>query len=365
MIVKDEEKNIRQCLESVRNVVNEIIIVDTGSTDKTTDICEEFHAKVYSFDWTEDFSAARNFSIEKAASDWILWLDADECLDISDLERFHSFIGQSDAVIYSMELHHLFGTTPEEDRQFYISYHHRLFRNKNGFFFKGRIHEQLTHENTELINHSQICDHGQVSHHGYKLETSRKSMRNLELLLKEKSSDPENPWLDYHLAAELYRLNDVNRAYAFVNNSITNFVVHNTLPPALAYKLKYDIIISTGCLDNAINGIEKVIELYPDYVELHFYRGIILFQEKKFEEGIKAFRYCIVLGETNPKYLILAGNGSFHAYYYIGRCYEELSEPVLAKEAYRQSLLSNPHFQQAKERVLSLNKNTGEIESKS
>ncbi|MBI2656740.1 glycosyltransferase family 2 protein, partial [Candidatus Woesearchaeota archaeon] len=81
MIAKNEEKFLEQCLNSVKDIVDEIIIVDTGSTDKTKDIAKKFNAKVYDFKWIDDFSAARNESIKHAAKDWILVLDADEILD--------------------------------------------------------------------------------------------------------------------------------------------------------------------------------------------------------------------------------------------------------------------------------------------
>src|SRR5205085_8623718 len=79
-IVKNEEKYLRGCLESVQGAVDEIVVVDTGSTDSTIAIAEEFGAKVVHFAWTDDFSAARNVSLDHATGDWAFWLDADERL---------------------------------------------------------------------------------------------------------------------------------------------------------------------------------------------------------------------------------------------------------------------------------------------
>ena len=86
MIVKNEEKTLARCLYSIKDIADEIVVVDTGSTDKTTDIAQEFGAKVFSLDWKDDFSAARNFSLEKATGAWILIIDADEVLskDVGD-----------------------------------------------------------------------------------------------------------------------------------------------------------------------------------------------------------------------------------------------------------------------------------------
>src|SRR3989338_5592832 len=81
MITKNEEKYLEQCLNSVKDLVDETIIVDTGSTDKTKEIAKRFNAKVYDFKWADDFSAARNESLKHATKDWILILDADEVMD--------------------------------------------------------------------------------------------------------------------------------------------------------------------------------------------------------------------------------------------------------------------------------------------
>lgn len=102
MIVKDEEQTISKCLESVKSVVDEIIIVDTGSTDGTKEIVKKYDAKVYDFQWIEDFSAARNFAFSKATKEYILWLDADDIIDTEDIKKLlqlkHTLDRSTDAV---------------------------------------------------------------------------------------------------------------------------------------------------------------------------------------------------------------------------------------------------------------------------
>lgn len=88
MIVKNEEKNIERCLSSVKDLVDEIIIVDTGSTDQTKTIVSKFTDKIFDFEWIDDFSAARNFSFSKATMDYILWLDADDVILPTDQQKF-------------------------------------------------------------------------------------------------------------------------------------------------------------------------------------------------------------------------------------------------------------------------------------
>ena len=89
IITKDEEKNIDRCLESIKNIVDEIIIVDTGSNDNTVNVAKRYSNKIFHYVWEDDFSKARNFAIEKANGDYILFLDADEYLDCYfDLKEF-------------------------------------------------------------------------------------------------------------------------------------------------------------------------------------------------------------------------------------------------------------------------------------
>ena len=91
MIVKNEERSLEKCLKAVRNLVDEIYITDTGSTDKTVEIAKKFGAHISHFDWVNDFSAARNFSLEQSECDWNLVLDADEYFEdsIDKLTKSH------------------------------------------------------------------------------------------------------------------------------------------------------------------------------------------------------------------------------------------------------------------------------------
>ena len=97
MIVKNEENNLRACLDSIKSLVAEIVIVDTGSNDKTIAIAEEFDARVYFFNWCSDFSKARNYSLEKCTCPWILSLDADEIIDSKDISIIRKILQQLEA----------------------------------------------------------------------------------------------------------------------------------------------------------------------------------------------------------------------------------------------------------------------------
>ncbi len=96
MIVRDEEKTLKRCLDSVKSFINEIIIVDTGSKDKTKEIAKSFNSKIYDFKWINDFSAARNFAFSKATSDYIMWLDGDDFINEEDINKIKLLLENMD-----------------------------------------------------------------------------------------------------------------------------------------------------------------------------------------------------------------------------------------------------------------------------
>jgi glycosyltransferase involved in cell wall biosynthesis/DNA-binding SARP family transcriptional activator len=159
MIVKDEEKNLAGCLASVKPIVDEMVVVDTGSTDRTKDIAKAFGAKVYDYDWNDDFAEARNYSISKAKGEWIFVMDADEVISPCDYDSFRKIVGKRPiaAIAYSImtrnynTLANMIGWTPndgqypEQEAAFgwLPSSKVRLFYGKDQVWFEGAVHEMV------------------------------------------------------------------------------------------------------------------------------------------------------------------------------------------------------------------------------
>lgn len=142
MIVKDEERVLERCLSSIWKVVDEIIIVDTGSKDNTKRIAEKYHCKVYEFQWIHDFSAARNFSFDKATMDYILWLDADDVLLTEDMNKLKGLKLSMDGSIdtYSMIYDYAFDERGEVKLSFRRN---RLVKREKNFKWTGIVHEYI------------------------------------------------------------------------------------------------------------------------------------------------------------------------------------------------------------------------------
>ncbi|WP_026496107.1 glycosyltransferase [Butyrivibrio sp. WCD3002] len=167
MIVKDEEDKLATCLDCVKDLVDEMIIVDTGSSDKTVEIAESYGAKVFKFAWTGDFSDARNFSFKQATCEYIYAADADETIDEENRERFKQLKEDIDdldidvvQMYYCNQLSH--NTVYNYDREL----RPKLFRRVRSFIWQDPIHETIQLDpvvcNSEVeIQHNPTEDHGQ------------------------------------------------------------------------------------------------------------------------------------------------------------------------------------------------------------
>lgn len=329
MIVKNEEDFIERCLNSVQHLVNEIIIVDTGSDDQTNQICSKFNASIYSFKWNNHFGEARNFGLSKATGDWILWLDADEELAPDDHQIILNTIEKTKASILLFPVINFYGDTfPVQQDQAFLHYQPRLFRNHLGIQFINRIHE--TPELPNSLNSKQQIEAIQngIYHYGYikdVIEKKEKAKRNLQILLAEYQKKEHSPWIEYHLASEFYRNKDFTTAFHYLNESILGFLLLGLKPPSILYRLKYDILLITNHLDEALLGIDKALLLYPDYVDLHFIKGVILLNKEQYSDAVISFDKCIELGENHTDYLILKGSSSFRALHFKQLCLDKLN----------------------------------------
>ncbi len=195
MIVKNEEKNIVRALSWGKDLVFEQIIVDTGSTDNTVNIAKENGAKVYHFDWINDFSAAKNFAIEKCTGDWIAFLDADEFIN-DDIKKIPEIIKKAEADNAGIIAAQLINLNDEGKIIGSIT-QARIFKNNLGIYYRGRVHENLFSNNNikiydatnELvILHTGYCDTDYIE--------KDKNNRNRYLLEKEIEDHPDNS--DYY-----------------------------------------------------------------------------------------------------------------------------------------------------------------------
>lgn len=194
MIVKNEETNIRQALSWGKDIVCEQIVVDTGSTDRTAELAREMGAKVYTFLWQEDFSAAKNFAIEQAKGNWIAFLDADEWFSDEDTQRLLLLLEQihpqQDLDIIRTKWANL-----DSDRSIMsVSCQDRIFRNDPSLRYHYRIHEELFREGYKNLSFWDAQDQLTILHTGYAGAEKRKQKgeRNARMLEEELQKNPHD-----------------------------------------------------------------------------------------------------------------------------------------------------------------------------
>ena len=194
LIVRDETKFIGDCLRSLVDYVDEIVVVDTGSGDDTIAIASRFPVKLYQFLWCGDFSAARNYALDRAASDWILYIDADERLTIPAGTEFHRLLADRSKVAWKLRFHPRVGWTAYSEL--------RLFRNDPRIRFHGVIHERIWPGVEGVARADDLsvgsCDVA-LHHVGYEADQSFKNSRNIPLLRAYLSCDPKRLYCWWHL----------------------------------------------------------------------------------------------------------------------------------------------------------------------
>lgn len=205
LITKNEERFVAQCLKSIRDIAHQIVVVDTGSTDRTVELAKENGAQVFHFTWNDDFSAARNAALERVTGDWVLVLDADEELLPEHRATISKEMQAASIMAYRLPI---IDKGKENEGCSYVP---RLFRNAPGLFFVGRVHEQVFSSievRCEEWGLKNQFGKAALLHHGYTQEivVSRdKVARNLRLLERAVEELPGEPNLLMSLGLELVR----------------------------------------------------------------------------------------------------------------------------------------------------------------
>lgn len=282
MIVKDEEMNINNCLNSVCDLVDEIIIVDTGSTDKTKEVVRKYTDKIYDFQWINDFSAARNYSFSLATKEYILWLDADDVfleIDRNKLKELKSKLDENTDyvnMIYDIAFN-------QEGTCILSTIRERLIKNFKGFYWDCFMHERLNlWGNQEFVD---IHITHRKNHH-----ESKRNLENFQKKLKDKYF--LNPREIYFYGAELY----LGRYYDEAIRVLEDFLRQD-------YENNFDrtngLRMLSECYENK-NNYEKALDccfrtfLYETPKEDTLYKIGYYFQcNKKISEAI--FWYNMVL----------------------------------------------------------------------
>lgn len=289
MIARDEERVLGECLKSARPWFDEIIVVDTGSTDRTVEIAQEAGAQVFHFAWCDDFSAARNESLRHATGDWVFWMDADDTLpqecgrqlhDLAALaeERTTGFIAQV----------HIPAASGETG--FTIVDHVKLFRNSPEHRFEGRIHEQILepiHRAGGRIERSHVF----VVHSGYDYSPAgqtKKRERDLRILEKDLAERPGHPFVLFNIGMTAYHTKDFSKAESALRECLERSGPQESTVRKV-YAMLAGCRLEQGDVSGAREWVERGLTLHPHDPELLFRAGIIYRESGELEKARQSY----------------------------------------------------------------------------
>jgi tetratricopeptide (TPR) repeat protein len=312
LIVRNEERHLARCLASVKPVAWQMIVVDTGSNDRTVDIAREFGAEVHHYAWCDDFSAARNEALSHARGDWVLSLDADEELPAESLAELSRHMRTAEAMAFRLPL---VESGKAEEGCHYVP---RLFRNAPGVCFYGRIHEHPFAAIESLCaawGLENRLGKARILHYGYSdgsVCQKDKAARNLRLLQLAVEEDPEDLNLQMNFGLELARagrLPDALPYYRAAFDGLGALPVERVAPELRETLLtQYAThLLAAGSPEEAVQVLQSPLGEQGLSASQQFALGFSLMSLNRLEEAIAAFHACLntsrvpALGPVNPE----------------------------------------------------------------
>jgi glycosyltransferase involved in cell wall biosynthesis/tetratricopeptide (TPR) repeat protein len=349
LIVKNEARFLGRCLASVKGLAHQIVVVDTGSTDRTVEIAREHGAQVHSFAWCDDFSAARNAAMEHVTGDWVLMLDADEELPVEQHAALRKLLRVEEVISWRLPLQDV-GREAEG-----CSYVPRLFRNAPGLYYVGRVHEQVF---TSIEVHRQEwgletrLGDTTLRHYGYTKELTLerdKVGRNLRLLEQAVLEMPGDPNLLMNFGLELTRS---GRQAEGLCQYRAAFEAMAAAPAALVVPESREMLLVQFCAQlMAVKRYAEVVQVLGSPLaglgggltaSLHFSLGLAQMELKQFAAAAEAFRQCLAKRDRpalTPVNQEIHKAGPRHC---LARCLDQMGETDAAAEEFRLALETEP-----------------------
>jgi tetratricopeptide (TPR) repeat protein len=349
MIVRDEEEMLPRCLAAVASAVDEIIVVDTGSTDATVEIAKSFDAKVIEFEWTGSFSEARNVSFEAATGDWVMYLDADEVLVAEDIEQLRALTSRTwREAFYLVETSY---TGELGDGAAMVNNTLRVFRNRPEYRFRDRLHEQIAHTLPTYIPGRVEQTGVRVTHYGYLgsvRDAKEKSRRNVELLRKQAAESPRTPFLHFNLGSEYIVAGDLASAVDELKTSRSLLIADGTVTrvefaPSLFSRLGM-ALRQAGRLAEADAAAQEGLELFPQFTDLVLAQARIAQMQGDDDRAVDLLSRCLEMGEAPARYGPQIGSGTFLARLALAELHLERDEVPEAREALQWCVDNHPDF---------------------
>lgn len=328
LIVKDEEKNLARCLDSVKGLWDELVIVDTGSTDRTVEIAKQYTDNVYHFTWVKHFAKARNFAFSKCTQPWILWLDGDDALQPQDVKNIRDqFLKMKDSNCDFMLIDYYYWVEPPtlSGTVKAVQLRERIIR-KSKANWVGRCHEI----NIVDWSKSYFIQNAGVWHLRSNEDRQKDDQRNLELMLLEVEENPSQR-NNFYLGNEYVGVGKHKEATeAYLKAYDLNSFADDTFQAAYKLAQSYQEL---GNLEDAILWYLKAIKLKIEYREPLLGLGAIYTSLKDYRKAVFWLEKALTISEPkNPAMIILKENYTWIPYDPLAKAYFQLKEFKKAAE---------------------------------
>ncbi len=276
MIVKNEESCLERCLKSVESFADEIIIVDTGSTDKTKEIASKFTKNIYDFVWVDDFSKARNFAFEKAQGKYVMWLDADDYISPENLEKLMALKNSIDVSVdvYMLKYEIAFDRSGNST---FTYYRERILKNDSSFVWQGAVHEVITPHGK--IEYTDIA----IKHLKVNKDPSKRNLKIYQKLLKQGKILSARE--QYYYSRELFYNGQYKKAFTEANRflKMENVWIEDRLG---ALEIKASCQLNLGRKDRALLTLFQSFNFDAPRANFLCMIGDIYLTQNKFNECI-------------------------------------------------------------------------------
>ncbi len=348
MIVKNEEKFLEGCLQSIKNVADELIIVDTGSTDRTCEIARQYGAQLYNFSWINDFAAARNEALKHATCSWVLYVDADERVKPEQHRKLRWMLEDKRVDAWYLKLRCPNGT--DKSAIEHLVPYPRLFRRMPGLAFVGRIHEQITPalaERKARFKDSDIV----IDHLGYAQNEEiirQKQERNLVMLSQQVTDEPKNAYVHYQLGQTLIILKRVDEGLDHLKKALEIGNLSHAIHASI-----YGIFAGQSLENKMYGDVEEQAALSLKYAPRQRHAHLMLMEsyinQKRWNEALKEIDliYSMITNPSKQNISDVATDAVVQPEYILykrGSCLAELEKNDEAIHAYEQSLQARPDY---------------------
>ena len=303
VIVKNEEENIGTWLSSMKKLADEMIVVDTGSTDRTVEMAKAAGARVFHHAWQNDFAAAKNCALEKAKGDWILFLDADEYFSPQTIAKVRPLlleVEKSTKPIVGV-ICRLVNIDKDQGNRFTGAiFQLRIFRNSPDLRYEGKIHEHVV--DAHRAEHEMfVTPELVIFHTGYSQHIVRKKLeRNLEFLRQKEETEGESVDDALHYMDCYYGLGDFAKAVEYARKAIASKIVYMGREGAEYWGLVRALLAQKRPKEELVPVLQEAMEKYPDLAEFPMEFGLLAWEERDYLLAEKMFRRGMACREKAP-----------------------------------------------------------------